>query len=221
MAQQESRHTFSSSGLDETMYLKVIDDWSPCIILLLGHSGGFAEWNELIHETLPIDDVPSEILLEILGLAGRGIHPIDAEPAAFRRSSTIQEKLGFRIVERCVDGSTRFHEREFGAYVFRLAVRRVQVLDCLHRAPKSEQFNSDCLHLAVVRQRKHVTDPIEFLKIVIRVFQKPIEISASLLAMYGDAGPMRSCPALLIAECNPHIDSQCQKRQGRGQQCQP
>ena len=68
-AQQESRHTFSSSGLDETMYLKVIDDWSPCIILLLGHSGGFAEWNELIHETLPIDDVPSEILLEILGLA--------------------------------------------------------------------------------------------------------------------------------------------------------
>lgn len=73
------------------MYLKVIDDWSPCIILLFGHSGGFAEWNELIHETLPIDDVPSKILLEILGLAGRGIHPIDAEPAAFRRSDTITD----------------------------------------------------------------------------------------------------------------------------------
>lgn len=173
------------------MHLKAIDDRSPRIMPLFGHSGGFAEWDEPIHETLPGDDVPSKTLLGISGPAGRGIHPTDAEPAAFRRSDTIREKPGSRIVERRADGSTRFHERESGADAFRRAVRRVRVSDRLHRAAQGERSDSGRLHPAVVRQREHATDPIGFLKIVIRVFRKPIETGAPPPAVHGDAAETR------------------------------
>uniref|UniRef100_UPI00359CA308 hypothetical protein n=1 Tax=Bifidobacterium adolescentis TaxID=1680 RepID=UPI00359CA308 len=219
--QQKTSHAFSSSGLDKTMYLKFINSRFAGIIFILGHLTWFAEWDETVNETLPVNDVPPEILLEVLRLTGRRIHPIDTEPTAFRRSDTIQKQFGFRIIEQCVDSTTRFHEREFGADVFCLAMWRVQVLDRLHRAAQGEQFDSSRLHLAVVRQRKHVTDPIGFRKIVIRVLQEPVEINAFFLAMYGDANPMRGRPALPIAERNPHVDGHCQKRQGRRQQRYP
>ena len=90
------------------MYLKFVNSRFAGIIFILGHLTWFAEWDETVNETLPVNDVLPEILLEVLRLTGRRIHPIDTEPTAFRRSDTIQKQFGFRIIEQCVDSTTRF-----------------------------------------------------------------------------------------------------------------
>jgi hypothetical protein len=53
------------------MYLKFVNSRFAGIIFILGHLTWFAEWDETVNETLPVNDVPPEILLEVLTILRR------------------------------------------------------------------------------------------------------------------------------------------------------
>lgn len=220
-ARQEPCHTFPPSGLDETMRLKLIDDRSPGVIFVLGHPARLTEREKPVHETLPVNHIPPKVLLEILGLTGRRVHPINTEPTAFRWTGAFQKESRLRIVKHRINGFAWLHKREFRAGVLRPPVRRVQVLDRSNRAPQCEQLDSNRLHLAIVRQRKHVTDSLGFRERVLCIIVEPTEIRTLLLAMCRDANPMGGRPALPIAERDPHVDGQCHERQSGRQQRHP